>query len=286
MPNAACMSSDPNTYMTDSDSLGAQQVHKCPGSSIALQSDMQNPQDLRQALLAGEGRTSEMGPLRPLSSITIGTIGHVAHGKSTLVKAITGTKTLNHKSEHELNMTIKLGYASGHDVLMRTMLAGTLTMDAALLVISANEPCPQPQTIEHLATIEALGLTNIIIVQNRINLVDGEQAIQHTRQVRDFLKGTTAEGAPVIPISAHYQINIDTVLDILFNSKPPIRDFTSPPRLTIVRSFDINRPGSSIHDLRGGVAGGTVTRGVLRIHDEIELRPGLIIRNVATGMLT
>ena len=81
-------------------------------------------------------------------------------------------------------------------------------------------------------------------------------------------------------------VNIDAVLDALATIEPPTRDLTSPPCMPIVRSFDVNRPGSSIPDLTGGVAGVSLTRGVLDLHDEIEIRPGLIPRNLKTGKST
>ncbi|KAF5395682.1 Elongation initiation factor2 [Paragonimus heterotremus] len=115
---------------------------------------------------------------------------------------------------------------------MATMLNGAAVMDAALLLIASNEPCPQPQTSEHLAAVEIMRLKYIIILQNKIDLIKESQAREQYDQILQFIKGTVAEGAPVVPISAQLKYNIDVVCDYIVNHIPvPIRDFTSAPRL-------------------------------------------------------
>ena len=272
-----------------------------------------------------------MDSLRPeimvnQATINIGTIGHVAHGKSTLVKALSGVHTVRFKKELERNITIKLGYANakiyksnddqcsrpgcytsdgssreemierygfqfqltrhvsfvdcpGHDVLMNTMLSGTAVMDAALLFIGADEPCPQPQTEEHLAAMEIMQLKNRIIIQNKIDLVTKEEAIKQYKDIKTFVKGTIAEDAPIIPISAQLKYNIDVLCEYITKIPSPIRDFTSEPQLTIIRSFDVNKPGTSLEQVKGGVVGGAVIKGVLKVGQKIEIRPGLIIKD-------
>eukprot|EP00047_Mylnosiga_fluctuans_P001926 m.222438 g.222438 ORF g.222438 m.222438 type:complete len:465 (+) comp10762_c0_seq1:88-1482(+) len=261
------------------------------------------------------------------ATINIGTIGHVAHGKSTVVKAISGVQTVRFKNELERNITIKLGYANakiykcdgpcprlgafrsfgsskedvlpcdrpgcsgklrlerhvsfvdcpGHDILMATMLNGAAIMDAALLLIAGNEPCPQPQTSEHLAAIEIMKLKHILILQNKIDLVKESQAREQHEQILKFVQGTVAEGAPVLPISAQLKYNIDLICEYIVRKIPiPTRDFVSPPRLIVIRSFDVNKPGYEVEDLRGGVAGGSILRGVLRKNQDIEVRPGIV----------
>merc|ERR1711971_1075585 len=283
----------------------------------------------------------DIGKLTPLSpevisrqaTINIGTIGHVAHGKSTVVKALSGVHTVRFKNELERNITIKLGYANakiyrsfdkkcqrpvcytsmgsskedtfmlnnfkyelvrhvsfvdcpGHDILMATMLNGAAVMDAALLLIAGNESCPQPQTSEHLAAIEIMKLKHILILQNKIDLIKEEQAREQHEQILKFIEGTVAEGAPVIPISAQLKYNIEVVCEYITKKIPvPVRDFTSEPRLIIIRSFDVNKPGSEVEDLRGGVAGGSILKGVLRVGQEIEIRPGLVSKD-GNGKLT
>lgn len=271
-----------------------------------------------------------LSPLTPevmsrQATINIGTIGHVAHGKSTVVKALSTVKTVRFKSELERNITIKLGYANakiykasnpkiprpdcyhswgsetpdvyndrknktqyklqrhvsfvdcpGHDILMATMLNGAAVMDAALLLVAGNEPCPQPQTSEHLAAVEIMKLSHIIILQNKIDLVTPSQAAQQCEEIRNFVRGTVADQAPIIPISAQLQYNIDAVCEYILKIPSPIRDFTSSPQLIVIRSFDVNKPGAEPDELQGGVAGGSILKGILRLKQDIEIRPGII----------
>lgn len=248
------------------------------------------------------------------ATINIGTIGHVAHGKTTIVQCITGISTIKYKAELERNITIKLGYANakiyecicqrpqryssssgicktcsaqkklirhvsfidcpGHDVLMATMLSGTAIMDAALLLVAANEPCPQPQTTEHLFAVEVMNLKKIVVVQNKIDLVTKEQAIEQYEQIRDFLKTSQADG-PIIPVSGQLNINIEAILDFIVNYiEPPVRNKDEKAKMIIIRSFDINKPGTKVKDLHGGVIGGSLVSGTLKTGDEIEIRPG------------
>jgi translation initiation factor 2 subunit 3 len=260
------------------------------------------------------------------ATMNIGTIGHVAHGKTTLVRAISGIQTTKHKIEKERNITYVLGYANaklykcpkcpepecyksfgsdkedaptcngcgevlellrhisfvdcpGHDILMATMLNGAAVMDAALLLVASNETCPQPQTSEHLAAVENMDLENIIIIQNKIDLIKEENAKEHYSQIRKFVQGTKAAKSPIIPISAQLRYNVDAVIYYLCNLPIPKRDFISPPRFIVVRSFDINYPGEESENLQGGVAGGTLMRGILRVGEIVEIRPGVILKD-------
>jgi translation initiation factor 2 subunit 3 len=143
-------------------------------------------------------------------------------------------------------------------------------------VIAANEECPQPQTREHLVALEIIGIKNIVIVQNKIDVVDKQKALENYKQILSFIKGTIAEDAPIIPISALYGANIDYLIQTLEERiKTPHRDPTKPARLYIARSFDVNKPGTIPKDLKGGVIGGSLIQGRLRVGDEIEIRPGL-----------
>ncbi|OWR53928.1 putative heterochromatin protein isoform 2 [Danaus plexippus plexippus] len=174
----------------------------------------------------------------------------------------------------------------GHDILMATMLNGAAVMDAALLLIAGNESCPQPQTSEHLAAIEIMKLKHILILQNKIDLVKEGQAKEQHEQIVKFVQGTVAEGAPIIPISAQLKYNIEVLCEYITKKIPvPLRDFTSPPRMIVIRSFDVNKPGCEVDDLRGGVAGGSILQGVLTVGMEIEVRPGLVSKD-ADGKLT
>ena len=159
---------------------------------------------------------------------------------------------------------------------MATMLSGAAVMDGAILVIAANETCPQPQTREHLAAIDAVGLKNLIVVQNKIDLVSEERAEESYNEIKSFLKGSVAENAPIIPVSAQQIINIDLLIQAMQKYLPtPERDASLPPRMYIVRSFDVNKPGTVIEEMVGGVIGGSITQGSFKIGDEIEIRPGL-----------
>lgn len=298
-----------------------------PGGSATIGQPHLATQDLRTL------NVSELNPLSPQvisrqATINIGTIGHVAHGKSTVVKAISGVQTVRFKNELVRNITIKLGYANakvykcdnelcprpgcycscssgkedvfpctrpgckgsfrllrhvsfvdcpGHDILMATMLNGAAVMDAALLLIAGNESCPQPQTSEHLAAIEIMKLKHIIILQNKIDLIRDTQARDQYQEIIKFVQGTVAEGAPIVPISAQLKYNIEVICEYIDKKIPvPIRDFTSQPRLIVIRSFDVNKPGAEVEELKGGVAGGSILRGVLKVGQEIEVRPGIV----------
>lgn len=153
-------------------------------------------------------------------------------------------------------------------------------MDAALLLIAGNESVPQPQTSEHLAAIEIMKLDKIIILQNKVDLMREEAALQHHQSIVKFVRGTPAAKSPIIPISAQLKFNIDAVLDALVTTIPiPVRDFTQEPHMMVIRSFDVNKPGAEIDELKGGVAGGSILHGVLKLGDEVEIRPGIVTRD-------
>ena len=174
----------------------------------------------------------------------------------------------------------------GHDILMATMLNGAAVMDAALLLVAGNESCPQPQTSEHLAAIEIMKLKHIIILQNKIDIVKESQAKEQYDQILKFVQGTVAEGAPIVPISAQLKYNIEVLCELIVKKIPvPMRDFTSDARLIVIRSFDVNKPGCEVEELKGGVAGGSILRGVLRVGQEIEVRPGIVSKD-SEGKLT
>ncbi|WMV10076.1 hypothetical protein MTR67_003461 [Solanum verrucosum] len=168
----------------------------------------------------------------------------------------------------------------GHDILMATMLNGAAIMDGALLLIAANESCPQPQTSEHLAAVEIMRLQHIIILQNKVDLVQENVAINQHEAIQKFIQGTVADGAPVVPISAQLKYNIDVVCEYIVKRIPiPVRDFTSPPNMIVIRSFDVNKPGFEVDDIRGGVAGGSILKGVLKVNQLIEVRPGIVVKD-------
>jgi len=127
-------------------------------------------------------------------------------------------------------------------------------------------------------TLEIIGIKNLIIVQNKIDLVPEEQAIENYDQIKKFLKGTSYEEAPIVPISAKLGINIDLLIETIEEViKTPKRDDTKEPQLLVARSFDINKPGKLPSTLVGGVLGGTVKQGKFKIGDVIEILPGRAI---------
>lgn len=153
-------------------------------------------------------------------------------------------------------------------------------MDAALLLIAGNETCPQPQTSEHLAAIEIMKLDKIIILQNKVDLMREEGANTHYQSILKFIRGTVAGGSPIIPISAQLKFNIDAINEAIVSTIPvPPRDFTQDPQMIVIRSFDVNKPGAEIEELKGGVAGGSILHGVIKIGDEIEIRPGIVTKD-------
>jgi len=165
---------------------------------------------------------------------------------------------------------------------MSTMLNGAAVMDAALLVIASTQKVPQPQTAEHLAAAEIIKVKNIAVVQSKLDLVIRDQAYCNYGEIKEFLKGTSVERAPVIPLSCtpKMKCNMDTLLQYLCERIAlPERDLKSPPHFTIIRSFDVNHPGDDFHNLQGGVAGGTLRRGVLKVGQLIEIRPGIMTKN-------
>jgi translation initiation factor 2 subunit 3 len=262
----------------------------------------------------------------------VGTLGHVSEGKSTLIRALTGVKTQRHAKEQERNITIHLGYANcrvwqnrhtgefaamappagagevtedwtliahfslvdcpGHEAYLATMLGGASIMDAACLVIAANQAViPQPQTLEHLIAAELMGLSEIAIIQNKLDLLTPIDAAANRVKICAFTAGSCAEGAPMFPTSAQHGWGTERVLDWLTARPTPPRHLDAPARLTCVRSFDVNRPGrwnpASVPEpaLQGAVIGGTLDQGVLAIGDWLEVRPGVLRRDPATGAI-
>ena len=250
--------------------------------------------------------------------VNIGLVGHVDHGKTTLTERLSGKWTDTHSEEIKRGITIRLGYADtifrkcpdcddsiaytinneckecgektvplrkvsfvdapGHESLMATMLAGTTIMDGALLVIAANESCPQPQTQEHLMALKIIDIKNIVIVQNKIDIVTKEEALEHYKEIKAFLKGTRYENSPIVPIAAQHDVNISFLIKAIEDTiLTPKRDVNKEPQMFVARSFDINKPGSAPEAMKGGVLGGTLKQGILKAGNKIEIRPGRMI---------
>ena len=250
-------------------------------------------------------------PAQP--EVNIGLVGHVDHGKTTLTQALSGVWTDTHSEERKRGISIKLGYADtafykddkgqyyatgkrpgggddvedelervvsfvdapGHETLMAIMITGASIMDGAMLMVAANETCPQPQTREHLMALEIAGIENIVIVQNKIDLVSKERAMESHAEIKAFLKGTIAQDAPIIPVSAHHDVNLDVLIEAIEATIPtPDRSKDKRSIMHVARSFDINRPGTRPAKLRGGVIGGSIVEGEFAEGDEIVIGPG------------
>ncbi len=247
-----------------------------------------------------------------MPEINIGMVGHIDHGKTSLLKSLTGKWASTHSEELKRGITIRLGYSSmiihkcpkgeltvnetcishnikatpvrmisfvdapGHETLMATMLSGASVMDAAILVIAANEKCPQPQTREHLEALNIMGISSVIIVQNKVDLVDDKRALESYNEIKALIKGSIAQDAPIIPMSALHDANLDMLLmaiEELF--KTPKRDLSKSPLMLVSRSFDVNKPGTKVGDFNGGVLGGILKQGKLAVGDKITIMPGL-----------
>ena len=247
------------------------------------------------------------------AEINIGLLGHVDHGKTTLTSALTGKWTDTHSEEIKRGISIRLGYADfyiyhcpkckkagldkkcsgcggkteikrkislvdapGHETLMTTVISAANILNGALFLIAANEPCPQPQTLEHMLVLNTTDIKNVIVVQTKVDLVSKEKALENYKQIKKFLKGTVAEDAPIVPISANNRLNLDELAGRIVEKIPvPEYDKKSHLRMYVSRSFDINKPGCDIGKLRGGVVGGSIVQGVLKIGDSIEISPGI-----------
>jgi len=179
--------------------------------------------------------------------------------------------------ETQLLRTVSFVDSPGHESLMTNMLAGAAVMDGAILVIAANEPVPMPQTREHMLALQMLGMKKMVIVQNKIDRVDAEGARKNYDAIKAFLSGTIAADAPIIPVSAQHHINIDALIEAIEQSIPtPQRDASADVQMVVLRSFDVNKPGTDISALVGGVIGGSVVKGELSVGEEVEISPGLV----------
>lgn len=257
-------------------------------------------------------------------TFNIGAIGHVASGKSTLTKSITGIKTQKHSSEQERNITINIGYANakiyidkegnlhtapskkrflldnsgdemklighisfvdvpGHESFMSNMISGSAIMNGCVLVIASNENIPQVQTFEHFEAVKNVEIDDFIILQNKVDLIKEDENQDVYKKIKKFVKGSAAEESVIIPSTIQNDINKDEILKNIINIcqtknlsllKNKINEDL---RMIVIRSFDINRQYNPYDKLQGGVVGGSLISGHLKIGDYIEMRPGFII---------
>lgn len=217
----------------------------------------------------------------------IGTAGHVDHGKSAIIKALTGTDTDRLKEEKLRGISIDLGFASlplgeqlvagivdvpGHERFLKNMLAGTGGIDLALLVIAADEGI-MPQTREHLAMLELYGIKHGVVVINKTDKVDDEWLELIESETREFVSHTFLKNAPLCRVSAQTGDGIEELRNTLkgLADKLPARDSTAPFRLWIDRVFTIKGYGL--------VVTGSVLSGTIKVGDTCKLQPaGTIVR--------
>lgn len=246
--------------------------------------------------------------------VNIGMVGHVDHGKTSLTQQLTGKWTDTHSEELKRGISIRLGYADstfykcpkcqtekysikkacpkcsskteklrnvsfvdapGHETLMTTMLSGAALMQGAVLVIAANEECPQPRTKEHLAALKISGIKNVVVAQNKIDLVSKEDALKNYELIKKFLVEYDYASAPIIPVSANFGANISLLIEAIEKNIPtPSFNAELPLKMYCARSFDINKPGTLPKELKGGIIGGSIMQGTIQLNDEIEITPG------------
>lgn len=248
--------------------------------------------------------------------ITISTFGKVANGKSSLIKALTGINPMKFKKEAEKNMTIKLGYtnakfykclkcpepycyqntkkcsicdnesklilnisfidAPGHTNLLSTALSGVSSIDYCLLLASVENMNDQ-DTNEHYKTIKTMNLLHkTILIQNKLDLVPKHKAIEHYNILKNQY-----DIENIIPVCAQFNFGINNLIGFMHKfiniDKEEFKLKTAQPlKLSIIRSFDVNKPNTNVQDLKGGVVGGVIKQGVLTIGDKVKIMPGLI----------
>jgi selenocysteine-specific elongation factor len=212
----------------------------------------------------------------------IGTAGHVDHGKSTLIRALTGIDPDRLQEEKERGMTIDLGFAwlrlpdgeeasivdvPGHERFIHNMLAGVGGIDIALLVIAADEGV-MPQTREHVAILDLLGISNGVVALTKRDLVDDDWLDLVQADVEDFLESTSLRGVSIVPCSSTTSVGLDTLVDVLQRllEKERARPNTGRPRLPIDRVFTVAGFGT--------VVTGTLLDGELHLGQELEVQPG------------
>jgi selenocysteine-specific elongation factor len=229
----------------------------------------------------------------PSKSVIIGTAGHIDHGKSSLVEALTGTNPDRLEEEKRRGITIDLGFAfleengvrfgfvdvPGHERFVSNMLAGAAGVDLVLLVIAADESI-KPQTREHFDICRLLGVQRGVVALTKSDLVDPDAAGLVRLEVEDYLRGSFLEGAPIVPVSARTQAGLPELKQALLAAaqQAPGKDVARYFRLPIDRAFAIRGFGA--------VVTGTLISGSVAPSDEVELFPAskrLRVRGVQSG---
>ena len=217
-----------------------------------------------------------------MKNIIVGTAGHIDHGKTTLIKALTGRNTDRWEEEQRRGITIDLGFTyfdlkngdrvgiidvPGHEKFINNMVAGVVGMDLVLLVVAADEGI-MPQTREHMDILGLLGIKKSILVINKCDLVDEEWLELVEEEIQEELEGTFLEGAPVVKVSAETGQGLDELTDTiqqLMSDEVVAKDTQTIPRLPIDRAFTLSGFGTII---TGTLISGTITR-----EDVLEMYP-------------
>lgn len=218
-----------------------------------------------------------------MCNVIVGTAGHIDHGKTCLIKALTGINTDRLKEEKKRGITIELGFANlqnsddtnigiidvpGHERFVRHMLAGIGAIDFVLLVIAANEGV-MPQTVEHFEILKILGIQKGILVLTKSDIVEEDWLEMVAEDVRETVRGTFLEGAPLVAVSAHTGDNIEELKQLIFRLARDVkirRNDASLLRIPIDRVFTIGGFGTVIT--------GTLIEGQVSIGDEVQIYPG------------
>ncbi len=222
--------------------------------------------------------------------LVLGTAGHIDHGKSTLIQALTGTDPDRLAEEKRRGITIELGFAElplpdgttmgvvdvpGHERFVRQMISGATGIDLALVCIAADDGI-MPQTREHLAVLELLGVTDCVIALTKCDLVDAEWIELVSGEIADELEGTPFQNAPLVPVSARTGEGLDTLLATLAERAAKVEETTKTGsvRLPIDRVFTIKGAGTVIT--------GTLWQGTVKPGDELEVLPSGLVARVRT----
>ena len=250
--------------------------------------------------------------LQPICNI--GTLGSVSDGKSTLVEKLTGIKTQKYSLEKIRNITIKSGYANlkiwlnenqqyttvnnsdnsnnlklvnhisipdlaGHSSYITNMLSSISLLDGAIIVIAVDQPLiNKPQLIQHLLAAKLSKMKKIIICMNKIDLVAKNILIERKNELDILLKKYEIKPFTIIPTCFSKNLGINYVVNAimqLFNPEEYLERTNETPIFVINRTFDINKPGTNWDEVNGGVLGGTLLTGKLKVGDDIEIRPGI-----------
>lgn len=217
-----------------------------------------------------------------MKNIIVGTAGHIDHGKTTLIKALTGRNTDRWKEEQQRGITIDLGFTwfdmkngdrvgiidvPGHEKFIPNMVAGVVGMDLVMLVVAADEGI-MPQTREHMDILSLLGIEKSIVVLNKCDLVDEEWLELMEEEVREELEGTFLEGAPVVKVSAVTGQGLDELQEVMIHmtrDEVVQKDIRTIPRLPIDRVFTISGFGT--------IVTGTLISGTISKEDTLEMYP-------------